>query len=233
MLCTGDNEAIVLGDMPLDNPGYRRDSRTAGDDEQQVATTYLPSASRREIPSTADVTDEEYLTAGDDTPGMGRFTADPRWARTSDNFAADQYSVSSSSASHDTHWSTSPSTPLSIHQPASKLGRTGSVASAPPLTLASDRAPADQPSITPSIANGCSHPAATSPVSDAPEKVRHHSSKPPPNRSQPRKPNLNPNPRPSRSLLCLSLNNPLRKLCIRIVEYKYPFTVAQKINIWS
>ena len=35
--------------------------------------------------------------------------------------------------------------------------------------------------------------------------------------------NQNLNPRPPRALFCLSLKNPLRKLCISIVEWKYPF----------
>ncbi|KAK9406205.1 Voltage-dependent L-type calcium channel subunit alpha [Crotalus adamanteus] len=32
------------------------------------------------------------------------------------------------------------------------------------------------------------------------------------------------NSRPARALFCLSLNNPLRRACISIVEWKYPFT---------
>ena len=32
-----------------------------------------------------------------------------------------------------------------------------------------------------------------------------------------------PPERPQRALLCLSLTNPLRKLCISVVEWKYPF----------
>ncbi len=35
--------------------------------------------------------------------------------------------------------------------------------------------------------------------------------------------NQNLNPRPPRALFCLSLKNPVRKLCISIVEWKYPF----------
>ena len=35
--------------------------------------------------------------------------------------------------------------------------------------------------------------------------------------------NQNLNPRPPRALFCLSLKNPLRKLCISVVEWKYPF----------
>ena len=32
-----------------------------------------------------------------------------------------------------------------------------------------------------------------------------------------------PPERPPRALLCLSLTNPMRKLCINVVEWKYPF----------
>ena len=46
--------------------------------------------------------------------------------------------------------------------------------------------------------------------------------KPRPPRVNPRKVNPNLNPRPPRALFCLSLTNPVRKLCIQIVEYKYP-----------
>ena len=40
-------------------------------------------------------------------------------------------------------------------------------------------------------------------------------------RPPPRKPNLNANFRPPRALFCLTLNNPLRKFCIKICEYKW------------
>ena len=43
-------------------------------------------------------------------------------------------------------------------------------------------------------------------------------------RTNARKPNTNLNPRPMRALFCLGLKNPLRKLCISVVEWKYPFT---------
>ena len=33
----------------------------------------------------------------------------------------------------------------------------------------------------------------------------------------------NQNVRPRRALFCLNLKNPVRKLCIRVVEWKYPF----------
>jgi hypothetical protein len=42
-------------------------------------------------------------------------------------------------------------------------------------------------------------------------------------RTNPRKPPPCPNPRPPRALFCLTLKNPIRKLCISIVEWKYPF----------
>ena len=35
-----------------------------------------------------------------------------------------------------------------------------------------------------------------------------------------------PPERPIRSLLCLSLTNPVRKLCISVVEWKYPFSLC-------
>ena len=35
--------------------------------------------------------------------------------------------------------------------------------------------------------------------------------------------NANTNPRPAKALFCLTLNNPIRKLCINVVEWKYPF----------
>ncbi|RWS32011.1 voltage dependent Ca2+ channel Cav1 subunit-like protein [Leptotrombidium deliense] len=38
-----------------------------------------------------------------------------------------------------------------------------------------------------------------------------------------RKPGPKPPDRPPRVLLCLGLKNPIRKLCIDIVEWKYPF----------
>lgn len=35
---------------------------------------------------------------------------------------------------------------------------------------------------------------------------------------------VHPQNRPPRALLCLSLKNPIRRLCISIVEWKYPFS---------
>ena len=35
--------------------------------------------------------------------------------------------------------------------------------------------------------------------------------------------NMNVNPRPLRALFCLNLKNPIRRICINIVEWKYPF----------
>lgn len=43
-------------------------------------------------------------------------------------------------------------------------------------------------------------------------------------RAPPRK-QQNQNVRPPRALFCLTLENPLRKLCIRIVEWRYPFAI--------
>lgn len=35
-------------------------------------------------------------------------------------------------------------------------------------------------------------------------------------------------PRPARALFCLTLQNPLRKACISIVEWKYPFSTGEE-----
>ena len=48
-------------------------------------------------------------------------------------------------------------------------------------------------------------------------------------RTNPRNQNLNP--RPPRALFCLNLKNPLRKLCINVVEWKYPFYEADIVII--
>lgn len=42
-------------------------------------------------------------------------------------------------------------------------------------------------------------------------------------KKQPKKPVPEILPRPPRALFCLTLQNPLRKACISIVEWKYPF----------
>lgn len=49
-----------------------------------------------------------------------------------------------------------------------------------------------------------------------------------PRKRPPTRPNraANVNPRPPRALYCLTLENPIRKLCINIVEWKYPFAAA-------
>lgn len=41
-------------------------------------------------------------------------------------------------------------------------------------------------------------------------------------KKQPKKPVPEILPRPPRALFCLTLQNPLRKACISIVEWKYP-----------
>lgn len=40
-------------------------------------------------------------------------------------------------------------------------------------------------------------------------------------------------PRPARSLLCLTLQNPVRKACIAIVEWKYPLGVKCGGSFWN
>lgn len=41
------------------------------------------------------------------------------------------------------------------------------------------------------------------------------------------------NSRPARALFCLSLNNPIRRACISIVEWKYPFFFGEVFLIFS
>lgn len=38
--------------------------------------------------------------------------------------------------------------------------------------------------------------------------------------------------RPQRALCCLTLKNPLRKLCIGVIEWKYPFNLIHLQNIF-
>lgn len=47
-------------------------------------------------------------------------------------------------------------------------------------------------------------------------------------KKQPKKPVPEILPRPPRALFCLTLQNPLRKACISIVEWKYPFQHLNK-----
>lgn len=47
-------------------------------------------------------------------------------------------------------------------------------------------------------------------------------------KKQPKKPVPEILPRPPRALFCLTLQNPLRKACISIVEWKYPFQDPRK-----
>lgn len=35
--------------------------------------------------------------------------------------------------------------------------------------------------------------------------------------------------RPQRALFCLGVNNPIRSICIRIVEWKYPFEIKKSV----
>lgn len=201
---------------------------TAMNNKQQVAENNaadLRSPSQRNTSPAADFTEDEYNTAAEETPT-------PRRAPISVKPHSAQYPVSSSSSSVLQVCScSSSSTPQSVHRPDEPLGRIGSVTSAPPSTglLAPPRRADTRRSsiadVASAIISGTPLPDAVSPVSDTPRKSVAAASKPPPARFPPRKQHLNPNPRPFRALCCLTLNNPLRKLCIRIVEYKYPFTV--------
>lgn len=49
-------------------------------------------------------------------------------------------------------------------------------------------------------------------------------------KKQPKKPVPEILPRPPRALLCLTLQNPLRKACISIVEWKYPLGPACNVG---
>lgn len=228
-LCAGNN-----GYLEQDNR-FRRDAysptrysvlndhqRINGlvDDNSVDSTSRL----RRSTSSTADMTEEEYNTAGEETPGIVNNA--PRGAPVSDA----QYSTSSSSFSDDISYSTSSSTPLSMPCSRARLGRSDSIASAPPSTEWSTHAPVDLPIATPiatapPVARTTALPDGLRLVPSTPKKSSGPETfKSPPARQPARKSNLNASPRPSRSLFCLSLSNPLRKLCIRIVEYKYPFS---------
>lgn len=46
-------------------------------------------------------------------------------------------------------------------------------------------------------------------------------------RKPPRRGPKVPQERPKRALFCLTLKNPLRKLCINIVEWKYPLKITR------
>lgn len=69
------------------------------------------------------------------------------------------------------------------------------------------------PPAPPTVATAAAAAAAAAAATTVPRK------RPPsrPNRA------ANVNPRPPRALYCLTLENPIRKLCINIVEWKYPF----------
>ena len=211
---------MVWGDLTLDNPGYRRDAASSRvNNARRIAAA--ESTPRWKTSSTDDVTEEEYTTAGDDD-GDGA-TPTPRWTTTSANSGA-----SSSS-------STSSATPLSIrHHSAARPGRTDSVTSAPPLTRVSAVHPDPMPSngrrstVAAVIARSASVPAFVSGTRTV--DGGHGASKLAPLQFPARKTNVRHSRFPKRALCCLSESNPLRKLCIRIVDHKYPFLVV--INVW-
>ena len=60
---------------------------------------------------------------------------------------------------------------------------------------------------------------ATTPETEAPDTGQ---AQPPPKKQARPRGKQQPE-RPKRSLFCLTLKNPLRKLCYDIVEWKYPF----------
>lgn len=85
--------------------------------------------------------------------------------------------------------------------PGSPVAAAGAAAT-PPTTAG---APA-----TGATAAAAADAAAAAAAAAAKRKAMSRRGKPPPER-------------PPRALLCLSLTNPVRKLCISVVEWKYPF----------
>ena len=45
--------------------------------------------------------------------------------------------------------------------------------------------------------------------------------------------NVGQNQRPKRALFCLSVSNPIRRACITLVEWKYPFLVICSLSLLS
>jgi len=243
----GSRGANVEDDLAPHDPSFRREvlhptSDSFDDDAFEDAPTDWASPSQRRT-SAADVNGDEYDTAVEEVQGDAEdATPATRWAPVEADPAAGRQSVSSSSTSRSTGSSTMTSTPLSGSRSQERPGRTDSVVSAPPSVVGSLHAPADLgvrfshrnssvADVVAAVTFGTPLPGAANPVSDASKYDSRRSSKAPPERPPARKPNLNAMPRPKRSLFCLTLYNPLRKLCIRIVEYKYPFIDPVAINV--
>lgn len=66
----------------------------------------------------------------------------------------------------------------------------------------------------------CSAPASVAPVSSLAQRKRQQYAKS-------KKQGSISNSRPPRALFCLTLNNPVRRACINLVEWKYPYISAE------
>ena len=92
--------------------------------------------------------------------------------------------------------------PAETTSPATTAGTTAPAAAAAAAAAASAAASA-----------AATAAASAAAAAAAKKKAQSRRGKPPPER-------------PQRALLCLSLQNPLRKLCISVVEWKYPFLIS-------
>lgn len=143
--------------------------------------------------------------------------------------------VSSSSNLEDPLWSSSPT----IHNPQASMSSSSSAHSPPaaltivPLTKPSGEAEIDKPLSSawqqalgaatgkgpPAIER--QGPANLPPAVPVPPAVK--------NRKRTHRPKVLE--RPTKALYCLTLENPLRKLCISIVEWKYPFLTIFSFSV--
>lgn len=99
---------------------------------------------------------------------------------------------------------TSPSSPTSGAQPRGSVQRRGTRPSVAPSA-------GDRPPISDGWATALAAAGVTAPGDSAAARRKANA----------RKPTVNLNPRPPRALFCLTLKNPVRKLFIDIVEWKY------------
>jgi len=177
------------------------------------------AASRRKGFATSE---DEFETAGEESDE--EVTPAPRRAPVSA-----ELSVSSPFSSN---YSASTSSPHSFRRSDLRLGRRDSTASAPPSSEWLTREPpmrvdsrrvSDCGIFFADVAAIASF-KASAPVSadPPPPRIKRRSTKSQSVRPT-RAPVLNARPRPFRALFCLKLSNPLRSMCIKIVEFKYPF----------
>ena len=231
--CTGSNGDRTQGNSRRGVSSPTR--RTAANSKQKTNAEFEDNATGSLSPSRPAAPAITYNNEEGYDPERGDDDDHPRRAPISADSHADQYSVSSSSSlSHISYSSSSSSTPLSTRHSNAQLGRTGSVVSAPPPSsghlappaLSSRRSSIADVAVAAVAARSTPLPPGLRLVAGTPEKSGTRMSTSQASRYPPRKPKLNRNPHPPRSLFCLTLSNPLRKLFIRVVEHKYPFTVC-------